>query len=80
MVNERTFIWKEEERVFSEQAKSCKPNKTITARYNINECKIGKELQKEIKGMFWNTAGIAKKDEEFWDYVRDFDIINFTET
>jgi len=30
--------------------------------------------------MFWNTAGIAKKDKEFWDYVREFDIINFTET
>lgn len=30
--------------------------------------------------MFWNTVGIAKKDEEFWDYVRDFDIINFMKT
>lgn len=32
------------EKVFSKQTKSCKSNKTITARYNINECKIGKEL------------------------------------
>lgn len=30
--------------------------------------------------IFWNTAGIGNKDEEFWKYLREFDIINLTET
>ncbi|XP_025267961.1 golgin subfamily A member 6-like protein 6 [Camponotus floridanus] len=46
----------------------------------MNKGKVSKEVQKEIKAIFWNTAGIARKDEEFWEYIQDFDIINFTET
>lgn len=42
-----------------------------------NECKDGKRT---ISIMFWNVAGISRKDRDFWDYVKKFDIVNFTET
>ncbi|XP_026827641.1 vicilin-like seed storage protein At2g18540 [Ooceraea biroi] len=38
------------------------------------------ENTKEIKVIFWNTAGIARKDKDFWEYVRKFKIVNLTET
>lgn len=30
--------------------------------------------------IFWNIAGIGNKDEDFWDYIQNFDIVNLTET
>lgn len=38
------------------------------------------EKRERLKIIFWNTAGIGNKDEEFWKYLREFDIINLTET
>lgn len=39
-----------------------------------------REKRERLKIIFWNTAGIGNKDEEFWKYLREFDIINLTET
>lgn len=33
-----------------------------------------------IKIGFWNVAGLVNKDEDFWEYIEDFDIIGLTET
>ncbi|XP_071577333.1 uncharacterized protein [Temnothorax nylanderi] len=30
--------------------------------------------------MFWNVAGLSRKDRDFWDYLKKFDIVNLTET
>jgi hypothetical protein len=27
------------------------------------------------KVLYWNIAGLRKKEEEFWDYVREFEIV-----
>ncbi|TGZ46495.1 Uncharacterized protein DBV15_11693 [Temnothorax longispinosus] len=42
-----------------------------------NECKEGK---RKISIMFWNVTGLSRKDRDFWDYVKKFDIVNLTET
>ncbi|TGZ54682.1 hypothetical protein DBV15_12603 [Temnothorax longispinosus] len=34
----------------------------------------------EIKVIFWNVAGLKKKDREFWEYIEGFDIIGLCET
>jgi hypothetical protein len=33
----------------------------------------------EAKVLYWNVAGL-KKGEEFWDYVRQFEIVSLPET
>lgn len=38
------------------------------------------ERQEEIKVIAWNIAGIINKDEEFWEYLKEFDIIGLSET
>lgn len=43
----------------------------------------GNERVKRIKTVkvgFWNIAGLYNKNEQFWDYVRDFDFIGLIET
>jgi len=32
------------------------------------------------KLLFWNVAGVKKKDEEFWKFVKGYDFISLTET
>ena len=36
--------------------------------------------EKEVKMVFWNVAGIKKKDKEFWQYIETFDIVGLTAT
>jgi len=47
------------------------------------ESRGGEQLRRESAGrklIFWNVAGVIKKDEEFWRYVKGFDFISLTET
>jgi len=30
--------------------------------------------------IFWNVAGVTRKDEEFWEFVKDYDYISLVET
>lgn len=38
------------------------------------------EERKRIRIIFWNVAGIGNKDEDFWRYIRNYDIVNLSET
>jgi len=38
------------------------------------------EREGERKIIFWNVAGLSKKDEEFWEYIREYDLIGLVET
>jgi len=40
----------------------------------------GEEVNEEIRIVFWNIAGLKKKERKFWDYVEKFDIIGRCET
>lgn len=40
----------------------------------------GKEQRYERKFVFWNVAGIGKKDRDFWNYIKGFDFIGLNET
>ncbi|KAJ3646142.1 hypothetical protein Zmor_023744 [Zophobas morio] len=33
-----------------------------------------------LKLLFWNIAGLKKKENLFWDYVKNFDFVELTET
>jgi len=48
-------------------------------RRKENEKKTARDNRK-LRIIFWNVAGIGNKDEEFWEYLGSFDIINLTET
>jgi len=41
---------------------------------------MGEREGKERKVLFWNVAGLGRKDEEFWDYVRENDFVGLVET
>lgn len=34
----------------------------------------------KIRMIFWNIAGLKKKDREFWEYIEKFDMIGMCET
>ncbi|KAJ3646798.1 hypothetical protein Zmor_024370 [Zophobas morio] len=38
------------------------------------------EDKRGLKLLFWNIAGLKKKDHLFWDYVKNFDYVGLTET
>lgn len=38
------------------------------------------EKKQKLKMIFWNVAGLINKDEDFWKYLRDFNVISLTET
>lgn len=38
-----------------------------------------KESIEEIKILFWNVAGIKKKERDFWNYVERFDVVGLCE-
>ncbi|KAJ3651306.1 hypothetical protein Zmor_017356 [Zophobas morio] len=38
------------------------------------------EDKRGLKLLFWNIAGLKKKDNLFWDYVKNFDFVGLTET
>lgn len=38
------------------------------------------ESIEEIKILFWNVAGIKKKERDFWNYIERFDVIGLCET
>lgn len=38
------------------------------------------EIERRLRMVFWNVAGIGNKDEDFWNYIRKFDIVNLSET
>jgi hypothetical protein len=29
----------------------------------------------KVRVLYWNVAGLRKKEQEFWDYVRQFEIV-----
>lgn len=39
-----------------------------------------RQRREELKNDVWNTAGIKRKEREFWDYIKEFDIIGMSET
>lgn len=39
-----------------------------------------KESIEEIKILFWNVAGIKKKEKDFWNYIERFDVVGLCET
>ncbi|KAJ3651251.1 hypothetical protein Zmor_017301 [Zophobas morio] len=38
------------------------------------------EDKRGLKLLFWNIAGLKKKDNLFWDYVKNFDFVGLRET
>ena len=38
------------------------------------------QKKKNIRIGFWNVAGLRKKDNYFWDFIAEYDIIGLTET
>lgn len=38
------------------------------------------QKKNQLRIGFWNVAGINNKDEEFWEYIKSFDVIGMTET
>lgn len=36
--------------------------------------------RKLIKIGFWNVAGLISKDQQFWEFVKELDVIGMVET
>lgn len=62
----KTQIWRQEKRRQDEKEDKKEGNK----KTEIRKIKIG----------FWNVAGLNNKDAQFWNYIKEFDIIGMVET
>lgn len=38
------------------------------------------EVKEKVKMLYWNVAGLMKKNRDFWRYVEDFDAVGLIET
>jgi hypothetical protein len=36
--------------------------------------------KEKVRVLYWNVASLRKEEEEFWDYVRQFEIVGLIET
>jgi hypothetical protein len=34
----------------------------------------------KVRVLFWKVAGLRKKEQEFWEYVKQFEIVGLAET
>lgn len=39
-----------------------------------------RERRDWVEIVFWNVAGLYNKDKEFWEYIREFDVVSLSET
>jgi len=40
----------------------------------------GEREREERRFLFWNVAGLGRKDEEFWEYISNYDFVGLVET
>lgn len=37
-------------------------------------------MKQKIRGLVWNVAGLWRKEEDFWEFLKDYEVIGLTET
>lgn len=37
-------------------------------------------MKQKIRGLVWNVAGLWRKEEDFWEFLKDYEMIGLTET
>ena len=54
---------------------------SISKTCKTEDRKKGRNMKEKIvSGVTWNVAGLKRKEEDFWEFLKDFDIIGLTET
>jgi hypothetical protein len=53
-----------------------------TQKRRYDEERAAKKITKtaNLRVLYWNVAALRKTEEEFWDYVRQFEIVGLVET
>jgi hypothetical protein len=49
-------------------------------KHNGEQEKQGTKGREGAKVLYWNVAGLSRKGEEFWEYIRNFEIVGLMET
>jgi len=49
-------------------------------REGREEGKIKERRGEELRVGFWNVAGVRGKDEEFWERIKEWDVVGLVET
>jgi hypothetical protein len=79
MENKRKLRETKEKRVYSKFL-----NKSARKRRQGRKGKTNMERNKgeneQIRIVFWNVAGIKNKEDEFWKYLEEFDVVGLVET
>lgn len=44
------------------------------------EKRLSRGVRGRVKIVFWNVAGLRRKDREFWNFIESFDVIGLSET
>jgi hypothetical protein len=65
--------------VASNRADGQKKGKT-EGKHKGEQEKQGTKGRKGAKVLYWNVAGLRKRGDEFWDYVRQFEVVGLVET
>jgi hypothetical protein len=77
-------VRRKSERENEGEGEKCKTQRK--RRSKVKKRGLGKEGMKggsmgeEIKVMFWNVAGLRSKDEEFWEFVKEYEVVGLIET
>jgi len=54
---------------------------SISKTCKTEDRKKGRNMKEKIvSGVTWNVAGLKRKEEDFWEFLKDFDIIGLIET
>ncbi|KYN50592.1 hypothetical protein ALC57_10669 [Trachymyrmex cornetzi] len=69
-LNGKEYEWKSERGV--------NEKKTESTRRSRSGRGIGEG--KRVRWVVWNVAGLKKKDEDFWKFLNDFDVVGLMET
>ncbi|KAH0814053.1 hypothetical protein GEV33_008739 [Tenebrio molitor] len=71
--------WNEEKGRLEKRVDGQKKGKT-EGKHKGEQEKQGTKGRKGAKVLYWNVAGLRKRGDEFWDYVRQFEVVGLVET
>ncbi|KMQ86341.1 hypothetical protein RF55_14685, partial [Lasius niger] len=76
----REFLEDQEEKRSERLEDEEKKRKKKRKEKRKEEKGLSRGIRGRVKIVFWNVAGLKRKDREFWNFIESFDIIGLSET
>jgi hypothetical protein len=84
MEKKETTEWKKDKEKKVDGQRKWEPEKKSKGEHKREDTKGRAQAKKitkmaKVRVLYWNVAGLRKKEQEFWDYVRQFEIVGLVE-